>query len=66
MPWKNPYQNICGYYGEKVGLYFYYMSYFTKNLAIIATIGLAFSLIQWILDTSNGLYILLTFLYAFL
>lgn len=44
-PWLSPCELICGYYGEKIGLYFYFMSYFTEMTTPIAFSGLACSLI---------------------
>lgn len=28
-PWSTPINQICEYYGEKIGLYFYYTTYYT-------------------------------------
>ncbi|CAD8135354.1 unnamed protein product [Paramecium octaurelia] len=65
-PWISPCDLICGYYGEKIGLYFYFMSYFTEMTTPIAISGLACSLIQWIIwDNESDLYILITMIFAF-
>ncbi|CAD8046948.1 unnamed protein product [Paramecium primaurelia] len=65
-PWISPCDLICGYYGEKIGLYFYFMSYFTEMTTPIAFSGLACSLIQWIIwDNESDFYILVTIIFAF-
>ncbi|CAK92405.1 unnamed protein product (macronuclear) [Paramecium tetraurelia] len=65
-PWISPCDLICGYYGEKIGLYFYFMSYFTEMTTPLAFSGLACSLIQWIIwDNESDFYILVTIIFAF-
>ncbi|CAD8047095.1 unnamed protein product [Paramecium sonneborni] len=66
-PWISPCDLICGYYGEKIGLYFYFMSYFTEMTTPIAIAGFACSIIQWIIwDNESDIYNLITILFAFL
>ncbi|CAD8137840.1 unnamed protein product [Paramecium pentaurelia] len=65
-PWISPCDLICGYYGEKIGLYFYFMSYFTEMTTPLAFSGLACSLIQWIIwDNESDFYILITIIFSF-
>ncbi|CAD8140605.1 unnamed protein product [Paramecium pentaurelia] len=66
-PWSTPINQICEYYGEKIGLYFYYTTYYTQMLLKIAFIALACNLIQWVIqDSESDLYYLLRIIFAFL
>ena len=40
-PWYIPDQAIRDYYGEKIAIYFVFLSYYTKNLFLIGIIGLS-------------------------
>ena len=44
-PWGIPCDLITEYYGQKIGLYFYYLSYFTQLLCPIAIFGLTCSIL---------------------
>ena len=48
MPWNMPYDDIKDYYGEKMGLYFAFVSHYTQWLIVPAVVGFAFQLVVWI------------------
>ncbi|CAD8057339.1 unnamed protein product [Paramecium sonneborni] len=65
-PWSAPIVLICDYYGQKIGLYFYYQTYYTKMLLKIAFIALGCNLVQWVIqDDKTDLNYLLRIIFAF-
>lgn len=46
-PWNSPTEKICFYFGEKVGLYFEFTSYFIKFSTPMAALGLLFSVLLY-------------------
>ncbi|CAD8055651.1 unnamed protein product [Paramecium sonneborni] len=65
-PWSAPVVLICDYYGQKIGLYFYYQTYYTKMLLKIAFIALGCNLVQWVIeDDKSDLHYLLRISFAF-
>ncbi|CAD8131835.1 unnamed protein product [Paramecium octaurelia] len=65
-PWSAPIVLICDYYGQKIGLYFYYQTYYTKMLLKIAFIALGCNLVQWVIqDDNSDLTYLLRIIFAF-
>ncbi|CAM9174547.1 unnamed protein product, partial [Ectocarpus fasciculatus] len=52
MPWNQPYEDIKDYFGEKMGLYFAFMTHYTMWLTVPAIVGFAFQLVVW----SSGNY----------
>jgi hypothetical protein len=47
LPWNQPIGNIKEYFGEKIALYFVFMSDYTRALIIPGIIGLIFQIIVW-------------------
>lgn len=47
MPWNQPFDDIKNYFGEKTGLYFAFISFYTIWLTVPAIVGLAFQLVVW-------------------
>ncbi|CAD8175924.1 unnamed protein product [Paramecium octaurelia] len=65
-PWFAPIDVICSYYGEKIGLYFFFMSYYTKMLTFISVCGFGCSLAEWILNNQDGeASIIITMIFTF-
>lgn len=46
-PWHIPVEAIRNYYGEKIGLYFEFLGYYTKHLLVISFLGIT----AWIIQT---------------
>ncbi|CAD8122840.1 unnamed protein product [Paramecium sonneborni] len=44
-PWQMPINQICVYFGEKIGLYFYFTQYYIKYSTVIAALGVFSSLL---------------------
>ncbi|CAK70293.1 unnamed protein product (macronuclear) [Paramecium tetraurelia] len=56
-PWSCPIEKICLYFGEKVGLYFEFTSYFIKFSTPMAAFGLLFSVLLYTSqDYDNEVY----------
>ncbi|CAD8154924.1 unnamed protein product [Paramecium octaurelia] len=53
-PWVSPTDNICSYFGEKIGLYFEFTSYFIKFSTPMAALGLLFSVLLYISQSYNN------------
>jgi hypothetical protein len=51
MPWNQPIDDIKDYFGEKMGLYFAFMSHYTIWLSLPALIGVIFQII--VFSTNN-------------
>lgn len=48
LPWNQPYEDIKDYFGEKMGLYFAFVTHYTLWLTVPALVGFAFQLVVWI------------------
>lgn len=47
LPWYQPIATVKEYFGEKIALYFVFMSSYTRALIIPGVVGLIFQLIVW-------------------
>ncbi|CAK66063.1 unnamed protein product (macronuclear) [Paramecium tetraurelia] len=46
-PWSMPISKICIYFGEKIGLYFKFSSYYIQFSTIMAALGVIFNMIMY-------------------
>ncbi|CAD8179383.1 unnamed protein product [Paramecium pentaurelia] len=47
IPWNLPIEQICSYFGEKIGLYFEFSSYYIKFYAVLSIIGILFTILTY-------------------
>jgi hypothetical protein len=64
-PWSVPTAEIREYFGEKVALYFTFLSFYTKNLLFIGLLGFATWVVQYVYedDSSEDVYFSMLFGY---
>ncbi|CAD8050369.1 unnamed protein product [Paramecium primaurelia] len=53
-PWSMPISKICIYFGEKIGLYFKFSSYYIKFFTIMAALGFMCNLLMYSTNTENN------------
>lgn len=46
-PWNQPFEDIRGYYGEKIALYHLFLGHFSEFLILPSFIGFAFQIVVW-------------------